>query len=165
MMEWKKLIREVAWVTMLALALACSAYALRPKLLPVMPSAGDAGVANPGEAQVPRIDLEAAILHFEQSTAIFVDARSSHDFNAGHISGALHLAPQAFDEWSGRLFSEIDPDQMIIAYCDGAQCSLSDELAEQLIWLGFENVAVLKDGWRLWQSRNMPVEESRGPSS
>jgi 3-mercaptopyruvate sulfurtransferase SseA len=36
---------------------------------------------------------------------------------------------------------------------------LSQELAEKLTWLGFENVYYLKDGWGLWKERKLPISK------
>lgn len=155
--QWKTLIKEVVWVSILALVLACSAYALRPHALPIMSLDEAAAITDDVDGQVVYINLEDAIRHFEQGTAIFADARPLQAFDAGHIRGARHLAPQDFDIWSSQVFSEIGVDEMIISYCDGVQCSLSRELADKFAWLGYENVVVLKDGWNRWRSRHMPV--------
>ena len=156
-MRWKKTIQEALWVSALALLLAGSIYALRPKALPITPTSERAALTEANGVAGAFIDMDAAIDHFQKGTAIFADARSVQAFEAGHIPGALHLAPEAFDDWSLRVFSEIAVDEIIITYCDGAQCSLSQELAEKFTWLGYENVTVLKDGWGQWLSNNMPV--------
>jgi rhodanese-related sulfurtransferase len=162
---WKRSIVEAVWVSILALVLACSAYALRSHALPVIPPAADAAGTDSTEGDIASISLEEAQRHFEQGTAIFVDARPMPAFAAGHIRGALHLDPQEFDEWSSRVFSEVPADALIISYCDGAQCTLSHELAEKLIWLGYQKVMVIKDGWGRWQSRQLPVDRLADPST
>lgn len=155
--HWEKTIRDAMWVSIVALVLAGSAYMLRPHKLPLVPPAEDEAIMDAAEGGIAFIGLEDAIRHFEQGTAVFADARSLPAFEAGHIRGALHLAPQEFDLWSSQVFSEIAVDQMIITYCDGAQCALGHELAEKFAWLGYENVVILKDGWSRWRSSNMPV--------
>lgn len=163
MRRWKSLIREAIWVLALALVLAGSAYALRPHVLPFGLPEGDVDLADPTDADHAFISLDAAMRHFKEGTAVFADARSAPAFNAGHIPGALNLAPQAFDDWSSQVVAEISVDEMVIVYCDGPQCSLSDELAEKFEWLGYENVTVLKDGWGQWVANNMPVDTKGDP--
>jgi 3-mercaptopyruvate sulfurtransferase SseA len=36
---------------------------------------------------------------------------------------------------------------------------LSQELAEKLMWLGFQNVSYLKDGWGLWKEHKLPMSK------
>lgn len=159
--HWKKTAWEAGWVVLLALALACSAYAFRPHALPILPGDGDdMGLeADSSDGIIATISVEEAQDYLEQGRAIFADARALALFNAGHIRGALHLDPMAFDDWSSRVFTDIAPDEMVITYCDNDQCSLSHELAEKFIWLGFEKVRVLKGGWGAWQSRDLPVDQ------
>ncbi len=144
-------------MSMLALTLACSAYAVRPHVLPIIPPAEDAAGIDSPEGPIAFIALDDAHDHFEKGTAIFADARPQQAFDTGHIRGALHLDPAEFDTWSLQIFAQVPADAMIIAYCDGVQCDLSHELAEKLIWLGYEKVAVLKNGWAQWQSHHFAV--------
>jgi rhodanese-related sulfurtransferase len=153
MLQWKKILREVAWITIAAMAIAIGVYMLRPD---AMPGSFD-GAIDDGGPTAKIISIETAIDHFKKGTALFADARPLDAFNAGHIKGALHLDPSEFDQWSERLFSQASSDVTIIAYCEGAQCQLSRELADKLTWLGYEKVYCLKDGWGLWKKQGLPV--------
>ena len=155
-------IKQAAWVLAVALVLAFAAYGLRPLLM--LPDNG--GPARQGDAlpedRVPVIDFDSAVAHFHKGTAIFADARSDMAYQQGHIEGALHLDPHQFDTWSEQVFSLIDPDAVIITYCDGEHCSLGFALAEKLTWLGYDHVRYLKDGWSRWAAAQLPT--GKGPS-
>lgn len=153
------MIKEIAAIILIALVLSGVGHALRPMFGSpegTHTTGGDAMENNQGFAT---ITLEDARLHFEKGTALFADARPLRAYSSGHIKGAINLDPNEFDAWSGDFFSRIAPDQVIVTYCEGAQCSLSSELAEKLTWMGYENVFYLKDGWGLWKKNQLPVEE------
>lgn len=151
---WLKIFKEAVVVTLIALSLAGVGYALRPGLM--QPGAGGDAVEN--DSAFTAISLEDALAHFEKNDALFADARPLSAYSNGHIKGAVHLDLNEFDTWAGDFFSRISPDQMIITYCEGAQCQLSLALAEKLTWLGYENVYYLNNGMGLWKENQLPLE-------
>jgi len=100
---------------------------------------------------------EAKKLFFSRK-AIFLDARSPELYQWGHIPGARNLPLDTFDEHFHKLMAHIPRDTMIITYCDGNGCGLSNELAILLIDNGYTNVRVLTNGWSLWEAHNLPIE-------
>jgi rhodanese-related sulfurtransferase len=151
---WIKTIKEAISVMLIALTLAGVGYALRPGLM--QPKTGSDAAED--DSAITAISLAEARTHFEKKDALFADARPMRAYSEGHIKGAVNLDPNEFDTWSGDFFSRISPDQMIIVYCEGAQCRLSLELAEKLAWMGYENVHYLKNGWGLWKENQLPSE-------
>jgi rhodanese-related sulfurtransferase len=158
---WSKTIAEAVWVTLLALILAGVGLIFRPDLRPMLSGAGQPASASglPDSKAAPSISLEEARAYFEAGTALFADARPEKAYQAGHIKGAMSLDPSEFDAWSGTFFSQFPADTLIVTYCSGARCSLSAELAEKLLSLGYEKVLVLKDGWHLWNEARLPTEQ------
>lgn len=153
-LQWKSALLEATWIIVLSLALACVVYFLRPGAMPgEMPDEG----GESDDSLIKAIAFEAAVDHFQNGTAIFIDARPLEAFKSGHIKGALHLDPSEFEQWSDRVFAYAAAEATIITYCDGPDCQLSRELGEKLMWLGFENVSYLKDGWTLWKERGLPI--------
>jgi ArsR family transcriptional regulator len=151
---WLKVMKEALWVMLIAIFLAGAGYAVRPGLM--QPKIDGDKVENDGALSA--VSLADARTHFEMNDALFADARPMGAYSEGHIKGAVNLDPNEFDSWSGDFFSRVSPDQMIIAYCEGPQCRLSLELAEKLIWMGYEKVYYLKDGWGLWKKNQLPIE-------
>jgi rhodanese-related sulfurtransferase len=158
---WIKTLGESARVMLLALVLAGAAVIFRPALRPLV--TGNQSVqpesVRLGESLAPSISLEDARSHFEAGAALFADARPLKAYQSGHIKGAMHLDPYEFDAWSGNFFSQFQEDTLIIAYCDGAVCPLSSELAQKLIAMGYAKVFVFKDGWNLWKTAGLPTEQ------
>lgn len=95
--------------------------------------------------------------------ALFVDARRSAEFRAGHILGAASL-PLWEDGLEGRLadlrdFRVEDPRRVIIVYCSGRGCPDSRDLAQRLFALGLPNLRVYEGGFPAWKAQGRPVAE------
>jgi 3-mercaptopyruvate sulfurtransferase SseA len=73
----------------------------------------------------------------------------------------VHLDPHLMDSWVDRLQAGYPFDHPIVAYCEGPAAPRARKLAEQLTWLGFEEVYYLVDGWDMWQAHHMPVDTPR----
>jgi 3-mercaptopyruvate sulfurtransferase SseA len=46
-----------------------------------------------------------------------------------------------------------------VTYCDGETCSLSEDLAKELMAMGYKQVKVLLNGWTRWNEAGLPVEK------
>ncbi len=104
------------------------------------------------------IPLEEAKDHFLARTALYLDARPKDTYDQGHIKGALNLPLEDLDDRYTDVVAHIPTDKLIITYCEGITCDLSEELARFLREDGFENVKVLADGWTVWRNAHLPVE-------
>ena len=140
------------------MALALLSNALRKDGLPLF-DAGGAINSTDAEPGVQHIGVEAAIVRFNQGDALFADARAAADFSAGHIAGAVNLPALQPDQWMDHFFSNVDPQQTVITYCAGPDCTLGKQLARTLTEAGFEQVFYMVDGWGQWTSRNLPIEK------
>jgi rhodanese-related sulfurtransferase len=89
--------------------------------------------------------------------AVFMDARKQEDFYSGHIPGALSVPPEMVMQTKDKKFME----QHIITYCYNKNCEMADDLAKDLIKLGFKNVSVMTDGWEGWFQSGYPVQSGR----
>lgn len=112
---------------------------------------------NTGPNAPLMISSEEAQKFFEESSALFVDARHEFDFKLGHIKGAINIPLKEFDARKETLAS-ISKDKAVVAYCDGAECNSSIELAAKLHALGFTNVKIFFGGWREWEAHHLPTE-------
>lgn len=113
--------------------------------------------AGLGESMV--ISLEEARALCSNKRAVFIDARPLALYDQGHIRCALNIPWQSFDEYIDRLPDRIQDDVWIVTYCDGEHCSLSEDLAKELIFMGYEKVMVLLNGWTRWVEAGLPVEK------
>ena len=94
---------------------------------------------------------------FEEGDYVFVDARPTVEYLAGHIEGALSLSTSHFDElyheltlWSG--------GQPLLVYGSGAEVPVADDLARRLGEAGEEQVVIMTAGFEAWESRSYPIE-------
>jgi rhodanese-related sulfurtransferase len=150
--------KEAFIILLIAAALAGAGYGLRPFMISLETGKSTDGNLTGGQGDITAITLEDARERFEKGAALFADARPKIAYADGHIKGAMNLDPNEFDTWSGDFFSKVPQDQTIIAYCEGARCRLSLELAEKLTWMGYENVFYIKEGWDLWKEHQLPIE-------
>ncbi len=108
-------------------------------------------------AGVREISLDEAIDRFRKGSALFVDARSPEDYRNGHIDGAINIPDQSFEDYIGPFLAATAPDTVLITYCEGKACTLSQNLAEKLILAGFDKVYHLRDGWGEWERNELPA--------
>lgn len=96
------------------------------------------------------------------------DSRKSSDYEAGRISGAVHMpvpgkpdlgdaeVQKAIDKMKGKLPS--NKKILIVFYCNGHRCWRSPKAAKAAVKMGYENVGWLRDGFPEWQKQGYPVE-------
>ena len=150
------------WETMamvvLAIGLGLIVNQLRPGRLPLVGdwSAEARLTLDTGDSMV--ISLEEAKELCEENKVVFLDARSSELYDQGHIRCALNIPWQGFDKYVDRVFETIPDNAWIVTYCDGEHCSLSEDLAKELVAMGYKNVNVLLNGWTRWVEAGFPVE-------
>lgn len=154
----KKAILEALTILVISLTLALAVNGLRSKGIRLVRSPAPQPAAENSAGTGAEMAFSRAVEKFNTGQAVFIDARSAADYQAGHIPGALNLSPHRFDEWMDEFFTRTDPDRELIAYCHGEDCPLAKNLAQLLLEAGFENVSYLADGWGQWEVQGLPVE-------
>lgn len=101
---------------------------------------------------VPADDVKAAM--DAGQAFVLVDARPTNDFLTSHITGAINLP--FYD--IGDYIEELPRDVWIVTYC-GCPHAVSGQAADVLLDAGFTQVAVLDEGFYVWQERAYPVSE------
>ena len=111
-----------------------------------------------------RASLADAKAAYDSGTVIFLDARVSRSYAAGHIPGALNLTPHDVSTDGRKKLVGIPRDAQIITYCGGARCQASVKLAHLLKQgLGFTRVRAFFDGWGAWIDAGYPVRKGSDP--
>lgn len=86
---------------------------------------------------------------------VFVfDANSAERYDEGHVPGAVHMPPDAFD--AGKL--PPDRQAMLVFYCGGPRCRASHAVAEAARQLGYSNLWVMTAGIPGWEAAGMQTE-------
>ena len=103
-------------------------------------------------------DIKVAKQIYDNGEAVFVDARSSEDYEDGHIRSAVSLPIGKFDGLIDAFRDQYSSDIVIITYCSGRTCDDSHRLAQLLLDEGYANVSVMVDGYPVWEEEGYPVE-------
>jgi rhodanese-related sulfurtransferase len=122
---------------------------------------------HPAQAYVEISGADAALLH--ANGALFLDARRTSVYEAGHIAGARSFSvwESDIDDKVNALYGErsdpSDQDKPIVIYCSGGACEDSHMLSQKLWGIQFNNLYVYKDGFPDWQDRNGAVRTGGQP--
>lgn len=98
------------------------------------------------EGEIRLKDAEAS-----RSPVLWIDARSSPEFDQGHIPGAVLLNEDHWDDLLPAVLEAWMPGRPLVVYCGSEGCRASHEVAERLrVEAGLPDVHVLKGGWEAW---------------
>jgi rhodanese-related sulfurtransferase len=153
-------IRQILFIVLISLAAAVTVNLIRPDGVPFVESWSMADKLATEDGDTMAIPLSEAAALFEKDAAVFLDARSSAEYDQGHIQGAVNLPWHDVDNYFETVIMTLDPEATVITYCDGETCSLSHDLALFLKDLGFTRVKVLVNGWTLWKEHRLPTNTS-----
>jgi rhodanese-related sulfurtransferase len=122
---------------------------------------------HPDKAFIEISGEDAVALH--AAGTLFLDARRTSIFEAGHIAGAhaYSVWEADVDDKVNKLFEErgdpAEQNKPIVIYCSGGACEDSHMLAQKLWGIQFNNVYVYKDGFPDWQKRGGAVKTGGQP--
>jgi len=171
-MQMRRILGQVVFLTVLAAVLGAGRNLVAPGGIPWVgqwgaseAAAGDSIVpppsAQPGDP--PFLTLLQAVAKHADPSVIFVDARYPADYERGHISGAVLLPFEMFDDYWAGVEERLPRDREIVTYCEGSECELSLFLARLLRNKGYKNISIFFGGSQLWQERGMPMEKGPAP--
>lgn len=127
---------------------------------PVMALMGDLLKKAKSKTDIKNINLDQAKYLFDNGQAVFADARSAEEYAQLHIKGALSIpvndAARGIEKNRARLGQD---GKVIVAYCHGIGCHLSDKLAYALYDAGYKNVVIFFGGWNSWTAAKYPVDK------
>jgi molybdopterin/thiamine biosynthesis adenylyltransferase/rhodanese-related sulfurtransferase len=88
---------------------------------------------------------------------VLVDVREKHEWNEGHIPGAIHV-PRGFLELQ---IEEAVPDKSksVVLYCAGGVRSLM--AGNTLQQMGYQNAISMSGGFGQWKNSGLPFEQPR----
>jgi rhodanese-related sulfurtransferase len=110
----------------------------------------------------PHISLqEAQRLHGRKDT-LFVDGRSYNEWKQAHIPGAVPLPIGEFEKYYDKYRSKLKKAKILVSYCHGETCRLSDHLAQLLVNKGHRNVAVFWGGYPAWTGAHLALADGNG---
>jgi len=95
---------------------------------------------------IPRINERQAVRLFN-TDAVFIDTRFAHDFETGHLEGAINIPVDANDSERQKTMTNISKDAHIIVYCQSSNYKFAEKMAIKLISDGFADVSIFRDVW------------------
>lgn len=111
----------------------------------------------------PHIDLEEAKRLQKKKGVLFVDARAEVEWAQAHIPGAIPLPTGAdFEKYYSKYKKRLKAAKVIVSYCHGAGCHLSDKVCQQLEGKGFKNMVGFFGGAPKWHEAGLPEEDKNG---
>lgn len=129
---------------------------------PVRSAAEAAGSCQlPGAGPVaPRISVGEAAPMCLACSAGFVDARSAAEFAAGHVPGAIHLAP---GEPPTAALLRLEKFRTVVVYDGDPFSAQAEAVAGVLRGRGLTDVRVLAGSWPAWAAAGAPGESGPCP--
>lgn len=105
------------------------------------------------------IDVASAKLLFDRGV-VFLDARITEEFRAGHVPQAFHMTSATFNTpLAADAMNALDPAEPIVIYCGGGDCDASKNLAILLQGAGFTRIHIFEAGFPAWVEAGHPVEK------
>ncbi|MFP4465898.1 MAG: rhodanese-like domain-containing protein [Candidatus Goldiibacteriota bacterium] len=111
------------------------------------------------KTEIPKINLKEAKQLFDSQKALFIDTRNIHSYNSGHIKGAVPIQVNAFPDIFEKYKNKMR-DKVLVTYCNGIGCHISDKVAYNLFDKGYRQIAIFFGGWNEWVKAGYPVESS-----
>jgi rhodanese-related sulfurtransferase len=102
------------------------------------------------------ITREELVERAEHDRIIVLDVRPKHEYEAGHIPGAVSVPLEELQDRLASLHTRTE----IVAYCRGPYCVLATEAIQLLRGGGFR-ARRLKDGMPEWRLAGLPVAVGR----
>ena len=106
---------------------------------------------------------------YDKGLGCFIDARDVNEFNEGHILNSINIPfDTTYDnDLLDSLANEIaisddgQADKVLIIYCSGEDCSLSEDLAYDISNYFFEEVIFyFEEGFPVWKDLGYPIKTS-----
>ena len=108
-----------------------------------VPTLAEAHVGS--RRDVAAISRRELVRRMRVGDVVVIDVRPSHDYEAGHIAGALSVPEERLDAFA----ESLSADSEVVAYCRGEYCALADVVVRRLQFLGFR-ARRLEGGFPQW---------------
>ena len=110
--------------------------------------------------QVPLLRLDDTQALWQRESTVFLDVRSSFDYQLGHIAGALSLPEGEFDQRFPALRPQLERAEAIVLYCSSPSCAKSYWSAIRLHNEGLTRLHIYQEGWNEWTTHQLPTARS-----
>jgi rhodanese-related sulfurtransferase len=102
---------------------------------------------------IPKIG-ERKVRKLLDTDTVFIDARISYDYEAGHLKGSVSIPIDVNDVEYRSATKRINKDSSIVVYCQSAHCKFAERVAVKLASDGFSDISIFRGGWAEWVAKN-----------
>lgn len=106
---------------------------------------------------IPLIRAAEAHELWKRDSTLFVDVRPAAEYANGHISGAILLPEEEFEERFPTLKARLEWAQAIVVYCKSEDCGKSLWTDIRLRGAGLIQTRIYPAGWYDWKRHDLPV--------
>ena len=118
-------------------------------------SPGFLALVSDARARVREITIDEYLARARgDEPTILVDTREDHEWERGHLPGAVHLSKGIIERDIEKTVA--DKAAPIVCYCGGGFRSAM--VCDNLQKMGYTNVISMDGGFRGWAERGLPVE-------
>jgi rhodanese-related sulfurtransferase len=142
----KRIWREAAWLAVVACGLAAASWALRPDRLPLLATSEQYELDLP----VPLMDLDRAMLVYDEGSHLFVDTRDIDPVQDPRIPGAFVIRQASFDDDLIAVSDFLYPEDPLVLYGSGNLQEVA-ALASRFLERGYEQVFIMSGGIDAWR--------------
>jgi rhodanese-related sulfurtransferase len=103
---------------------------------------------------ITRTELESKIN--QHDPFVLLEALPERYYRKGHLPGARLMPNDRVAELAPELIADKATD--VVVYCASSTCQNSDQAAEALLGLGYQNVRVYVGGKADWQEAGLALE-------
>jgi rhodanese-related sulfurtransferase len=148
---------KLAWIGHHELPRAAPAARAKER---TVPAAAALALAPPKDPGTLFLAIDGELVHrLFAADALFIDARRTSAYEAGHIAGARGVAVWEHDvdaKVAALAAEKLPYETVMVIYCSGGACEDSEMLAAKLGGAGFYNLYVYRDGYPDWVKRGLP---------
>jgi rhodanese-related sulfurtransferase len=145
----------------LAVSLALAAYSAWVISARERPQVDEKPAGSLPGTDIPLLTGADAQTLWRKPSTLFLDVRSSVDYEFGHIQGAVNLPWEEFDQGYPVLKPRLDRAAAIVVYCKSSDCGKSYWCALRLRREGFRQTKIYPNGWYEWSDLGLPVTRLR----
>jgi len=165
----KNTLTEVIFIIILAVILGCSGNLFHPQKVKIsftrppiefvegnIPSQTLPAIGINSSEQIEEpffLKTEQVDSLLKKNLALLLDARNEKEFKKDHIPGARNLSHSDFLKIKNKSHA-LPMDKWLICYCESPSCDQAEVLAYELIYAGFQKVAVYPGGLEGWKIRS-----------
>lgn len=154
----RSVVKQVGIILLISAVLAGVANCVHPRRIPWVQDHSAQVERRAKEQNQKMISTAQAQQKQSAQRSIFVDARSSEEFQKGHIPGAVSIPFSQLEDHIMTAFELLDTGKELVVYCSGRECDDARLLVSEFEKMGATNVILFIDGFDGWEQAGGEVE-------